>query len=392
MSKNKSKEFIYRTFLSLTSKTCPHIYEDKFYNHVLKDLFANLMSDEWGNFFTKIGTSRTIFASHIDTVSREYVNINHVFDGDYIRTDGKTILGADDKAGVSIMLWMIHNKIPGLYYFFSGEEVGCIGSKLAAKNLRLDGLYDRIISFDRRGTNSIITYQSYTRSCSDQFADSLCSELNRYGLKYEKDEDGIYTDSAEFVDVIPECTNISVGYYKEHTVNEYQDIKHLIKLADACIRVDWENLVTDRDKSKTEYRYSNYRSTYTPSAEWEYEDDGDTRTWTKSLNNNWNNRNFDDDYDEIWNQFDKKKKNGKRIIDKDEYTIILPPTNKSNYGWIIDKFESDRLTLEELEKIKDCYFNMNDHFDRSYYNDLKSQLIVNHLCFPEWDSAEKLKK
>ena len=40
----------------------------------------------------------------------------------------KTILGADDKAGMVILLYMIEKKIPGLYYFFIGEEVGCIGS------------------------------------------------------------------------------------------------------------------------------------------------------------------------------------------------------------------------------------------------------------------------
>jgi hypothetical protein len=27
---------------------------------------------------------------------------------------------------------MIENKIPGLYYFFLGEEVGCVGSRKVA--------------------------------------------------------------------------------------------------------------------------------------------------------------------------------------------------------------------------------------------------------------------
>ena len=50
-------------------------------------------------------------------------------------------------------------------------------------------------------------------------------------MKYKKDEGGVYTDSAEFTDIIPECTNISVGYYKEHTVNETQDIQYNFQLA-----------------------------------------------------------------------------------------------------------------------------------------------------------------
>jgi hypothetical protein len=46
-----------------------------------------------------------------------------------ISTDGTTTLGADD-TGVSVLIWMMKHNIPGLYYFFIGEEVGCIGSGL----------------------------------------------------------------------------------------------------------------------------------------------------------------------------------------------------------------------------------------------------------------------
>jgi hypothetical protein len=65
-------------------------------------------------------------------------------------------------------------------------------------------------------------------------------------MSYIKDDGGVYTDSAEF-DYIPECTNISVGYYSEHTVNEQQDINHLIDLCVACVSVDWESLPVVRD-------------------------------------------------------------------------------------------------------------------------------------------------
>jgi di/tripeptidase len=51
------------------------------------------------------------------------------------------------------------------------------------------------------------------------------------------------------VDIIPECTNVSVGYYREHTTEEKQDIDHLINLCKACVKVDWENLSVKRDPS-----------------------------------------------------------------------------------------------------------------------------------------------
>jgi hypothetical protein len=132
-----------------------------------------------------------------------------------ISTDGTTTL-EHDKAGVSVLIWMMKHNIPGLYYFFIGEEVGCIGSGLAEIMVILG---DRIIS-SIEDTGSIITHQSYARCCSDAFGDALCDELNKSGMSYIKDDGGVYTDSAEFVDYIPECTNISVGYYSEHTVNE----------------------------------------------------------------------------------------------------------------------------------------------------------------------------
>ena len=53
---------------------------------------------------------------------------------DIITASGTTLLGADDKAGVTVMLHLINNNVPGLYYFFIGEEVGCIGSFQADKN------------------------------------------------------------------------------------------------------------------------------------------------------------------------------------------------------------------------------------------------------------------
>jgi hypothetical protein len=57
----------------------------------------------------------------------------------------------------------------------------------------------------------------------------------------------VYTDTAEFIEVIPECTNISVGYYSEHSDKESLDILHFQALADRVAKIDWDSLPTDRD-------------------------------------------------------------------------------------------------------------------------------------------------
>ena len=180
MLKNNNN-FILNTFLFLTQSTYPHGYEDIILQKMISEnlLPDSTQKDTHGNYFLKIGESRTIFASHLDTVSKDHTNVIHKIEGSLIKTDGKTILGADDKAGVTIMLWMIKHNIPGLYYFFIGEEVGCVGSGLLAKYGDLGGKYDRIISFDRRGLNSVITHQSSVRTCSDEFAKNISKELNK---------------------------------------------------------------------------------------------------------------------------------------------------------------------------------------------------------------------
>jgi hypothetical protein len=245
------------TFLSLTNKTYPHGTEERLFP-ILFNLVDGLEKDEFGNLFIKIGESDVMFTSHLDTATSANTDVNHVIVDNIIKTDGKSILGADDKAGVTIMLNMIKNNIPGLYYFFLGEEVGCVGSKKVAgvqKETKIEGI-NKVISFDRRGTNSIITYQSSKRCASDTFGKALADQFNSVNdtFKYEIDPTGVLTDSIQFISIYSECTNISVGYQSEHTFSETQDIEHLEKLAEACLKIDWNGLPVERDPSVEEYR------------------------------------------------------------------------------------------------------------------------------------------
>ncbi len=261
---------IKQKFLSLTEQTYPHGKEHELFDK----LPQNLEMDDFGNLFIKIGESDVMFTSHLDTATSAYTKVNHVIEGNIIKTDGKSILGADDKAGVTVMLHMIENQVPGLYYFFLGEEVGCVGSKKVAEKQKVEKIpyINKVISFDRRGTDSIITFQASSRCCSDKFGDELSKMLNdvESTFKYKNDPTGVYTDSAQFVKIYPECTNISVGYYSEHTYSERQDIEHLNKLAEACTKIDWNSLPVERDPSKVEYSSYGYGSRWSDYADWDY--------------------------------------------------------------------------------------------------------------------------
>lgn len=203
--------------------------------------------DEHLNLVLTVGDKpRILFSSHQDTVHRKEGRQDLKLKGGMLtQTSGSSCLGADDTAGIWLMMEMIKAKIPGIYVIHYGEEVGGIGSRAKAKH---DPMFfadiDAAIAFDRRGYGDVITHQGYGRSCSDAFAWSLANQL---GSGFQPSPDGIYTDTAEYTHLVPECTNISVGYEHAHSPAERQDVTFLIALREALLRVDWTALVIERD-------------------------------------------------------------------------------------------------------------------------------------------------
>lgn len=231
-------------FLQLTQYTTPEGSETDLEQY----LPSNYKNDSYGNYYVQIGDSNTMFTCHLDNKCDDVDEVLHTFKGGIIKSDGFTILGADDKSGVSIMINMINKKVDGLYYFFIGEENGRKGSKnlqnylIHNPNDKLFLNITKVISFDRMGYDDIVTHQLNKRTCSDIFAKKLSDELNKFDFNYLPTSDGSYSDSYSLSDIYTECTNISVGYFNEHFTNEYQDISFLQKLSDACCKIDWESI------------------------------------------------------------------------------------------------------------------------------------------------------
>lgn len=190
----------------------------------------------------KPGT-RTLFVAHTDSVARLTGTQEVVYLGKYAMTDGNDVLGADDAAGMAVLWSLMNAKVPGYYVFTRGEECGGVGAKYLAGKVDFLSQFDRAIAFDRKGTTSIITHQGGVRTASDEFAEALATQFSeKADLLFMPDDGGIYTDTEEFKEVIPECTNISVGYEWAHTPNERQDIAFLSLLGIAACKIDWESL------------------------------------------------------------------------------------------------------------------------------------------------------
>jgi hypothetical protein len=173
-------------------------------------------------------------------------------------------LGADDGAGVWLLLAMLEAGVEGLYVFHRGEEKGCLGSRWIVENTPelLKGI-DAAIAFDRAGTQDIITHQSWGMTASDEFALSLAAQLNRKSLKFRPDDTGVYTDTNEYADIVPECSNVSVGYNLNHGPNETLDVYHLEALRDAVLSLDLDALTIHRQPGEggwQAYMGSSYHS------------------------------------------------------------------------------------------------------------------------------------
>ena len=162
------------------------------------------------------------------------------------------VLGADDKLGCYILCRLIEAGVDGLYVFHIGEEIGGIGSKYLAlhKPEYFTGV-QHCIAFDRMDYGDIITHQAGGRCCSDTFANALADQLSVNFPPMQKmapSDRGSFTDSANYTSLIAECTNVSVGYFSQHTARERFDLEWLERhLIPALLKIDWAELPVERE-------------------------------------------------------------------------------------------------------------------------------------------------
>jgi hypothetical protein len=248
--------------------------EQLFYKNYIAPLEPTTYTDPGGNalaYVVQVGVPACdlshgiLFSSHIDTVHSmtDPVRQDVMFDEQtqLVYKDDKRPLGADDAAGVWLMRRMISAGVPGTYIFHRGEERGGIGSRgMSLHHREFLAQFDIAIAFDRRGTNAIITEQMTGVCASQAFALALGDLLHaaQPEVDLHPDDTGVFTDTANYTDVISECTNISVGYENEHSGDEYLDIDYLRRLTDAFIAVFSDPKVRDklpakRDPSVVDY-------------------------------------------------------------------------------------------------------------------------------------------
>ena len=238
----------------------------KYITDYLDALGVTPSTDGYGNIIVNLlptheTTSRVMFTAHTDTVHRNAGTTQHTQSLAYLDAKHEIVglsadspsscLGADDGTGCWVLLSLIQAKIPALYVFFRDEEIGGLGSEFFRNdkaNADLLPTLTHCISFDRKGYTDIVTEQWGGVCASAEWATDFANQLNGIDNSIRLSPNaGTFTDSANFTDIIAECTNISVGYDKQHTAGETQDVAFAERLVKALKRIDWLSLPHYRD-------------------------------------------------------------------------------------------------------------------------------------------------
>ncbi|MEM2174631.1 MAG: M28 family peptidase [Candidatus Micrarchaeia archaeon] len=177
-----------------------------------------------------IAEDNIILVSHYD-IFHDQENYRKVIFKDGVMTspDG---LGADDRAGVWSLLMIykyLKENSPDLmpvFIFTDKEEEGCLGAEEVAF------LYDLsdanfLIELDRKNSNDCVFYNDEPKE--------FIKYIESFGFKEER---GTRSDIQVLGKAWNLCsTNLSVGYYKAHTLEEYLIIDELFSTVEKVVEI-----------------------------------------------------------------------------------------------------------------------------------------------------------
>lgn len=158
-------------------------------------------------------------------------------------------LGADDRAGVFMIMMAILDGYRPHVLFTRDEEIGgygatAFGKSNLGKELHKEVRY--IIQLDRSGSDDSVFYD----------CDNIKFEtyINSFGF---------YTQRGSFSDISILCpetgvagVNLSVGYYKEHTLSEFLSLLQMYKNYDIIIKMIKDSIHLKENFDYLEYAYT----------------------------------------------------------------------------------------------------------------------------------------
>lgn len=198
----------------------------------LDSLVDTMRIDTYGNLLAEktCGTgegAEIILSAHMDTVKGVLKKRTLKFDGDII-TSSKGALGADDRAGIAIILDVLR-RVESIDFngkikvsFSREEEIGCVG----ASNIdpRWYENADLAIVVDRRGNRDIVVGTWGLTFCSNAVGYFFEEVGKLVDMEWKCVEGGV-SDAMTFSGEGINSVNLSAGYMNEHTSNEYVSLE-----------------------------------------------------------------------------------------------------------------------------------------------------------------------
>lgn len=193
-------------------------------NHIKQKLqmrYEEVIVDD--GFVYAQGSFPVLLVAHLDTVHSKLPNMI-LYDKNQNIVSSPNGIGGDDRCGV-YMIFEIIKKFNCSVLFCEDEEDGGIGAnKFVKTDLARTLDFNYIIEFDRANANDAVFY-----SCDNYDFEKFITR-DFYKINY-----GTYSDICDIAPVIGcAAVNLSCGYYKAHTKDEYvvlSDMENSIKAA-----------------------------------------------------------------------------------------------------------------------------------------------------------------
>lgn len=218
------------------------------------------------------GSVPVLLTAHMDTVHKETPRRINRHDGVMSSPQG---IGGDDRCGIYIITKILsETDLRPSILFCEDEEIGGVGSDLFISSKYIDDLKEMkyLIELDRCGKDDAVYYD-----CDSLEFEAFITEVTGYKTRW-----GTFSD---ICNLSPACgvaaVNLSCGYYKQHTKEEYVVISEMFATKDATIKL----LEKAKDPETKQYEFVQYVSKYGDYSKWgDYYDRwwNDTTTETTS--------------------------------------------------------------------------------------------------------------
>jgi putative aminopeptidase FrvX len=179
---------------------------------------------------TEDSGKKMLLAAHLD-VKYEFSSSDQLIERNNIVSREKGILGADDRAGVAIILNLLkevgnYREVPPLKFIFTvGEEDRQYGAESIDPDFFEDVSFG--ISLDRRNCHDIVYKSGNQYYATDEFAkqiEGVSSRIFNKENRFVPCEGGISDLRVWSEKDARPCVNLSVGYFDEHSDKERLDL------------------------------------------------------------------------------------------------------------------------------------------------------------------------